>query len=314
MKKLSQATLFIILTGIFFTKAYSQVWCPAGATWYYTNETSDAEGYSKLTYTTDTTIHSISCKKIINYFKLNTALNGTVQGYGTPYYTYSQGSVAYIYNNLYGNDKFDTLFDINAQTGKRWRMPLVDTACADSLFFVRVLKTGTTMLNGFNLKWLYVSFGPYDEHGSSILDTITERLGFRFDNLDYSSCRNIASERYQGDLRCYSDDTFGNYSTGESITCDFMTGISESLAEKWGLKIYPNPANEKLTITTSLKQKQKAVFELMDLTGKSLYSTELTEHTNSIELSTLSLNQGMYMYRLSTGNVIVQAGKLSIIH
>lgn len=318
MKTKIHNTITILVLSFFFSfSLHSQTWCPPGATWHYTDVGLDMDGYSKLTYSKDTLINSINCKKITHYFKRNTFFFGIIEGYQPPHFTYSENGVVYIYNNLYGNSKFDTLFDINAQKGSRWRQPLIDTACADSLYFIKVLNTGNKVINGFTLKWLYVKMGPFDEHGTANFDTITERFGLRYDDLDYSLCRGLVAEVPHGDLRCYADDEFGFHSTGLSTSCDYYyTSIPE--LERYGIELtlYPNPVNEKLTIQLNNKQSiaKKLKLELYDLTGKHLLSVNMENNPAVTQVSMLSLEDGMYMYRLLAEDMPLHSGKLTVVH
>jgi hypothetical protein len=297
-----------ILYIAFATNSYSQTWCPPGATWYYTDALANLEGYTKLTYSKDTVINKIACKKITCFHK------GLVfmisQGfYSSPFFTYSENGIAYLYNNKYGKHEFEVLFDMNAQIGDKWRIPQVDTACADSLYFMEVLDTGTKMVNGFNLKWLHVKL----DH-SPYFDTITERLGYRYDNFDYSPCHNVIADSPGGGLRCYSDNDFGLYSTKKNSSCDFITAISELQLNEDELKIYPNPANDKLTINLHFNYKQKATVDLYDLTGKLIRSNTLKEGDDELEISTATLSEGIYIYKSNVNGVYIKLGKLSIIH
>lgn len=307
-KKLLKAISFIILSFAFALNAHSQTWCPAGATWYYTDNSVDVSGYSKLTYTIDTLINSINCKKITHYFKGDSWL-GPYSGYGLPFYTYEQNGVAYLYNNKYGNNNFDTLFNINAQIGDNWRFPLVDTACVDSLYFMKVLNTGTKMLNGFNLKWLYVKKGPYDNSGFNyVWDTITERLGNRFDDLHYSMCYNTPDEYAHGGLRCYSDDAFGLYSTGLTSPCDYLTGISKKQIGHEILKIYPNPAQSQITIEFELSNTKNTIIEIKNALGqtvKTIDNKALSKGKKKIEIDVSEFSKGLYFIQLQCETKII---------
>lgn len=306
-----------IIVSIFASVSmHSQTFCPAGATWYYTDASADWYGYSKLYYLNDTTINSISCKKIAHYYE-GTGIFGTASGYRNPYFTYEQNGVVYLYNNRYGNNKFDTLFNINAQIGNRWRFPLVDTACADSTYFVTVLNTGTKNIQGFNLNWLYVKIGPLDYSGNQtfgyVLDTIIERLGYRYDDIDYAPCYGSTAEGIHGDLRCYSDDTFGFYSAGIVIGCEYVTNIEKLGTNEKNVKIYPNPVSDKLNIAIDLKQTETAILEILDITGQLQYSHILNGNNHITEISIADLSQGMYIYKVICDNSIIKLGELSII-
>ena len=299
-----------IIAVVFATNSNSQTWCPAGATWYYSDYAVGMNGYSKLMYVKDTIIKKTSCKKVTHYYKANTLFSGLIEGYTAPFFTHSEDGVAYLYNNKYGENKFDTLFNMNAQIGDKWRMPFVDPTFADSLYFMEVLDTGTRILNGFNLKWLYILTGPSPTGGYNV-DTITERLGYRFDDLDYSPL----SEAPHGNLRCYSDTNFGFHSTGESKSCDFvLTDVLESKLDKGDLKIYPNPANEQLTISTHLKWRTMTKLEIYDLSGKLVLSNVMHESSDQVKIPTFSLDEGIYLYKWYIDNAHVKSGKISIIH
>ena len=113
-------------------------------------------------------------------------------------------------------------------------MTAVDTACPDSMYYMRVLNKGTKLINGFNLKWIYTKSGPLSigNHYYYRYDTITERLSFLKENEYPHTCNNIAYETSRYKLRCYLDNSFGSYSTGISKTCDFITGVKETKRDK----------------------------------------------------------------------------------
>lgn len=198
--------LFLILS-FFLHQLNAQTWCPSGATWHY----GFYNGFTKLQYTSDTIINSIACKKIESYSEWYWA--GILHTNNeNNYYTYSDLGVNYIYNNRYGQNQFDTLFNVNAQIGDRWKMPLTDTLCNDSINIVTVIDTGHTVINSQLLKWLYVKINDNPIGGYS-LDTIIENFGYTkrfFYYYDYCSL-------YEGfayySLRCYSDNFFGYYNS-----------------------------------------------------------------------------------------------------
>ena len=312
-KKLLKVIRVFLLCTTFAVNAHSQTWCPAGATWYYTDESADMSGYSKLTYSHDTIINSLTCKIITHYYQGASWL-GPYSFYGSPFYTYEQNGVAYLYNNKDGNNKFDTLFDINAQVGDKWRMTLVDTLCNDTLYFMKVLNTGIKNINGFNLKWLYVKAGPVGGSFPSGFDTITERLGYRYDDINYALCYNSPDEFAHGGLRCYSDDAFGVYSTGLTSSCDYLTGISESQIGQGVLKIYPNPAQSQITLEFNFTKTQNTSIEIKNILGQTVKTIDNRAFTNgknntSTKLSMIidvsEFSKGLYFVHLQSENKII---------
>lgn len=319
LTKLTTRIGIIVIAISLSTNACSQTWSPPGAEWHYTETGAWWDGYSKYTYSRDTVINSVNCKEITRYYE-GMGWNGYSQGYNNPYFTYEQNGIVYIYNNIYGNDRFDTLYNINAQIGARWRFPLVDTACADSSYFIEVLNTGTKVVNGFNLKWWYVQIGPVEYYDNSFFyshDTIIERFGYRVDNIagsSYAYCNNTSYEGTGGNLRCYSDSTFGFYSTEIASSCDYYyTSVLELQGNERMLKIYPNPATDKLNVAIDVKQSETAIIEILDITGKLHISCVLNKNNSVTEISIADLSAGIYMYKLIVNNNIVKLGKLSVI-
>lgn len=75
--------------------------------------------------------------------------------------------------------------------------------------------------------------------------------------------------------------------------------------------IYPNPANDKLSIAIQLESGQKGQLKIYDVTGKLLISELI--NGNSAVIYTGSLSEGMYIYRMTVNDAEVKSGKLTII-
>ena len=74
-------------------------------------------------------------------------------------------------------------------------------------------------------------------------------------------------------------------------------------------RIYPNPANEFITIETSSLQNNTYLFELLDISGKTVLKTTINNSPQTIQLpATL---QGLYIYRVIE-NDKAQCGKIII--
>ncbi|MGB3946379.1 MAG: T9SS type A sorting domain-containing protein [Bacteroidia bacterium] len=301
-----------------FMAVKGQTWCPPGATWYYSTEIPGMNGYSKYSYTSDTIVNNINCKKITTFYEGYSWSfpQGIYSEFGNPFYTYEQNGVAYIYNQFYGNNKFDTLFNMNAQIGDKWRIALVDTACADSLYFMKVLNIGTKLLNGVNLKWLYVKKGPFDNGNGEMSythDTIVERIGYKYDEGKYAICYGAIAEYYLSNLRCYSDSTFGLYSTGISTSCDyFTTSIEESNLKSLSFSIYPNPAIGELNINLNSPIANESTIKIYDLYSKLVERIHLKTGI-TYAYNTNLLPYGMYMVSLYIENELIETKKLVLI-
>jgi len=74
------------------------------------------------------------------------------------------------------------------------------------------------------------------------------------------------------------------------------------------ISIYPNPANNVLNIHAE----SGAVFQLCDMTGKTVISTTLTTANETIQVG--QLTPGLYLSRISKNGVPLQTQKLQIVH
>jgi hypothetical protein len=78
------------------------------------------------------------------------------------------------------------------------------------------------------------------------------------------------------------------------------------------VKVYPNPASNKLTIEYSSQENEAAQFIIYDITGKAVFKKELKSNTQKMEINDFSLSNGIYFYRIFTSDKIIQQDKLTI--
>jgi hypothetical protein len=95
----------------------------------------------------------------------------------------------------------------------------------------------------------------------------------------------------------------------------FMEGVG--ISEKNGKQAtflgqnFPNPANDETTILLSNIDRDM-VLEITDLTGRTLVSEIVKAGSSSIRVTTASLTNGLYLYRLVSGGNVVDARKLNV--
>ncbi len=70
--------------------------------------------------------------------------------------------------------------------------------------------------------------------------------------------------------------------------------------------LYPNPATSELTIQKAV-QVGKCTVEFYSITGKKVFSQNLTNSTTKIDIS--NLEKGSYIYKISDNNKIIETGK-----
>jgi hypothetical protein len=83
---------------------------------------------------------------------------------------------------------------------------------------------------------------------------------------------------------------------------------SESI---YGVKIYPNPANDIFTIEIVAEEEIHYQFNIFDITGKCIIISEITDKIKSIDVSGLA--EGIYYLTLKSDDEIIETRKISII-
>jgi hypothetical protein len=86
---------------------------------------------------------------------------------------------------------------------------------------------------------------------------------------------------------------------------------NEGSAVKY-LHVYPNPANNEVTVDYSIEGDKGFVY-LIDVTGREIMKQPLFEGTSSITISTTAVSSGIYYLRLMEGDQVVGNEKLVIL-
>ncbi|MFY9310884.1 MAG: T9SS type A sorting domain-containing protein [Bacteroidia bacterium] len=76
--------------------------------------------------------------------------------------------------------------------------------------------------------------------------------------------------------------------------------------------VFPNPANDKITIFISLNEQQTATLSLYDIAGKLILSDTFNAGNDVKQTSISTLSEGMYIYKVNVNNNNVTKGKLVI--
>jgi hypothetical protein len=97
--------------------------------------------------------------------------------------------------------------------------------------------------------------------------------------------------------------------------CDTLNPSLSVIEQKqdYRFKLYPNPNNGEVKLEYTLKQNEKGIFILYDVTGKRIDQLILNSETTSINLNENSLQAGIYFYTVSVNSKPVKTEKLVII-
>jgi Secretion system C-terminal sorting domain len=83
--------------------------------------------------------------------------------------------------------------------------------------------------------------------------------------------------------------------------------------QKEGIKIYPNPTSEQITIKYNLKRMESGLLIFYDLTGREQTRITLSNKSNIVLSNISQLNNGVYTYKYYVNNSVRETGKLSVI-
>ena len=79
-----------------------------------------------------------------------------------------------------------------------------------------------------------------------------------------------------------------------------------------GIKLYPNPADENIIISYNINQGQEAVLILYDIVGRGRKTVQLSCKANTVQISVIDLESGLYSYKYLVDGKPQGTGKLTI--
>jgi hypothetical protein len=281
----------LLLLALFFCSlSFAQNWAPAGAKWHYTY-IGFGIGYVEIANVGDTIIAGQTCQKLQKTFNgLQFGVTPTTYIFDTTY-TYENNGVVYVLEQ----NQWKTLYNFNATVGEHWPMaPLPEFGGCTVNSQLKVLATGTKVINAQTLKYLVLDFCNPDLTSQGFQDTIIEKIGFTGSYmLPFDMCTMAFDGNEGGPFRCYSDNNFSTYKPFYANDCEFLVGLNEN--QMLELAIYPNPSSGKFTIEAPLVAGQ--VIELYNLNGQQVFSQEILNSGLSQTLE-INLTPGMYVLQL----------------
>ncbi|MEI7662001.1 MAG: T9SS type A sorting domain-containing protein [Bacteroidota bacterium] len=298
-------TLFIIALSV-----RSQEWAPVGASWHYTEEffmpVNIDQDYIKFESVGDTLYHGKLCRKITKRHNIACTDRPGVE------YMYSENEKVWFWDPNFST--FQVLYDFSAVQGGSWVILVDDYVHADvDSLIVRVDSANMVVINGVQLKRLFVTYDfrnetsiPYTYPG-----VLIQRVGDLYFMLNYTPEYLFACDgNMSGGLRCYQDQVVGLYETGIADSCTYvhqMTGIKPVAGNHSGITFFPNPADETITIETSLPGAIE--YGIADLSGR-IVKAGLVK---SSKIATGNLQPGIYhLYFSRDGVRLPESQKLVI--
>ena len=302
------AIVFLLCVLSIYVKA--QEWAPVGATWHYSEEffmpvTIDKD-YIKFESVKDTIYNGMLCRQIIKRHNITCTDRPMVE------YMYSQNEKVWFWDPNFST--FQVLYDFSATPGNSWVILIGDLIHSDvDSLIVRVDSTDNVLINGVQLKKLYVTYDfrnettvPFTYQG-----VIIESIGDLYFMFNYCPEYLFGCDgNFSTGLRCYEDAVTGLYETGIAPSCTYVhqfTGIRPEPAELSRIRIYPNPADKEITINTDIAG--PIFFTIADLTGRTVKSGMVTGSA----IETGNLKPGIYkMFFQQNGEPLPESKKLVI--
>ncbi len=308
MRKLILTGVMVVLWGAMS----AQMWCPAGAEWYYGMDTgaNGRNGYYHIKYAGDTLINGHVCKRM----RGTEVSHSNVLGMGATdtvslgdNYTYADTSKVYVFEL----GQYYTLYDFGASVGSTWVIPAMQlySGCAVN-GIVTVTAKGSMVIGGQLLR--YVDVIPHNGSswffgsnagmggGARIIEKIglvnASSCSYLFPNTS-DSCDNVFGNFGEGQyarFRCYSDSSGFSYSLFSQ--CDavyFPIGIKEEEAGS-AFIVLPNPASGIVMVRFEREQKDTEI-KLEDMMGKVVYKRRMNSREQMIDVSQLA--KGVYCLR-----------------
>ncbi len=94
---------------------------------------------------------------------------------------------------------------------------------------------------------------------------------------------------------------YGNNLYVDDINVNLSTGIA-NVADYVQFSVYPNPASDKLTVSVTLKQSEKATMEILNALGEVVLSqsTDLNNGLSTVDMNIKNLASGSYFVSVAT--------------
>ncbi|MCK9204595.1 MAG: T9SS type A sorting domain-containing protein [Bacteroidales bacterium] len=95
----------------------------------------------------------------------------------------------------------------------------------------------------------------------------------------------------------------------DDLSLEYPAGIEQSLMPETSITMFPNPANETLTVTLG-KTVENGILEIFDVTGKMISTMDLTGKLTVLPV--YSLSNGAYFIKIKEGSRLLNTGSFIV--
>lgn len=331
---------FIFFTYLTFSqtehKEWDWEWAPVGAVWMYETANMGMNSvYSQYWYVRsakDTIYEGVNCRKL----EVNRHYWPEFEPVKMPdRFTYQDGGDIYFYNEDINEFVLSFSYDITKEDTVTWQMPVFDD-CINEFYLDSLFYWNAGYLSGYGMQ-----FTPYSIFMFSSTPIYSYKLGYVQNNCyagqigSYStflpnhgygryfdffgSSSDIyelsISDELQNSCMCYYDgevrinpasldiinnDTIIFYQDSCINYYNQHSNSTNNISANTPIHVYPNPFTEQIIIRVPYLEKYEA--EIISITGKSVYKTNISQKNNVINLE--SIEQGTYLLKITTQNQI----------
>jgi hypothetical protein len=291
--------IFFLLSFSIALNLNAQVFAPNDAVWHYSYDpdiTLD-DGFQRIEVIGDTLIDQHSCKILSTS---NVGYNWVNKEYyeipGDEIILYEKDSVVFYLKS----NEFYILYDFSAKQGDSFTSICYPKHC-DSTFLITIDTISYLTHNQDSLRKFHLSIN-------------NERTSYYYvDKIGYSEyilpmfdvgCDVLTGPHYPGPLRCYQDSIIGQYITGVSSACDYITDVQETSTSN-RFSLYPNPAHESLQL--SIGDDQVYTYEVRDSYGRLL---ERKSFQSEISVDVSDYVSGLYFVTLRSKLTLLGTRKI----
>lgn len=266
----------------------AQIWVQPNAVWHYDYWTIGSEGFVKIEHVGDSVIQNKSTMVLQSTwfdFQMNQFGTWFLSGInvGDTNYVYAEGdTVFYLQNN-----QFQKLFDFSKNVGESYTIGLTDggEACNTN----STADVSNVGVDNLGYQFLTLSSPPTSdlriEYGN--YNSRFGGGGFLFPQRYFSCDSMVIIDFPIYTFKCFQDDGMFFNPSGED--CEYLlTHLGMEEINKWNLGLYPNPANDQLTVESDFNVLE---MKLIDTKGNLLWKDN-QKNSKSIDVS--FLNPGMY--------------------
>lgn len=301
MKKIYYLTvLFVAISTI---TGFSQLICYPGSTWVFQGTNLGVTEYQKWEYAGDSLAGSETYKKLHVMVKSRMVF-WPLDSFVT--YTYDEfvkesgDTVWYRYNN-----QWILVANFSYQTGDTVPSPLADAEilsgsdCDSSIYGypATIEATGTDTVNGIPLRWYELKYRDGYISGDTVFNhrKYYERIMSSYWYASYYASCNIVCPSLP-ELICYKDSNI----TG-TASCDILIGFEtmgtdEELPQPPFVSVYPNPADEQLSISVYHMDDVES-YHILNMQGQRISSRNIAGNMQ-VQADVSFLPAGMYILTL----------------